>query len=319
MELLIAIPAAVGLGAMHFLEPGHGKGVMTAYLISSRARVRDAVTLAFTAALSHTFSIFLLALLATSAFQFLLPHQVEGWLGLVSGAIITFIGSKMVYQRLFPPVISLGGIRRVATEGAYVCEHGHVHPIGEYAGHDDHGHDHSHQHNVQAHDNHNHDYNHSHNHSHNHHHGHTHDHHHHGRLPHVHFDDYAHEIFSAGSDSGTAVHTRAVNRLQASSLRRLLTIGVLAGLIPCPSALAMLLAAASAGQVSYGIGMVLAFSLGGALSLSLLGILLLRAEKTVKFFEGRHVTHLMATLSALLIVVLGFLVTYESILKLELL
>lgn len=286
MELLIALPAAAGLGAMHFLEPGHGKGVMTAYLVSSRARTRDAITLAFTAALSHTFSIFLIALVATSALQFLMPHQVEGWLGLVSGAIITYIGAKMVYQRLFPPVVTLGGIRRAATEGTYVCDHGHVHLIGDPGGHD-----HSH-------------------------HGHR------------HFDDlitlddlapgYGSSGAGYGSSSGSAVHHRTVNRLQASSFRRLLTIGVLAGLIPCPSALAMLLAATSAGQVTHGIGMVLAFSLGGAVSLSLIGILLLRAENAVKFFERRSIGHMMATFSALLIVVLGFLVTYESILKLEL-
>lgn len=302
MDLLIALPAAVGLGAMHFLEPGHGKGVMTAYLISSRARTRDAITLAFTAALSHTFSIFLLALVATSALQFLLPHQVEGWLGLVSGAIITFIGAKMVYQRLFPPVVTLGGIRRAATAGTYVCDDGHVHQIGDLGGH-------SHHHHADSHG-----------------HGHSHDHSHHGHG-HRHFDDFVHlDDFSTGSGSGysssgsgSAVHNRAVNRLQASSFRRLLTIGVLAGLIPCPSALAMLLTAASAGEVTRGIGLVLAFSMGGALSLSLLGILLLRAENTVKFFERRSVGHLMATFSALLIVVLGFLVTYESILKLELL
>lgn len=302
MELLIALPAAAGLGAMHFLEPGHGKGVMTAYLVSSRARTRDAITLAFTAALSHTFSIFLIALVATSALQFLLPHQVEGWLGLVSGAIITYIGAKMVYQRLFPPVVTLGGIRRAATEGTYVCDHGHVHLIGDPSGHDPHHHGYGH------------------NHSHSH--GHLHDH------SHRHFDDlitlddlasgYGSSGAGYGSSSGSAVHHRTVNRLQASSFRRLLTIGVLAGLIPCPSALAMLLAATSAGQVTHGIGMVLAFSLGGAVSLSLIGILLLRAENAVKFFERRSIGHMMATFSALLIVVLGFLVTYESILKLEL-
>lgn len=98
--------------------------------------------------------------------------------------------------------------------------------------------------------------------------------------------------------------------------RRLLSIGVLAGLIPCPSSLVMLLAAISAGQVTYGVGLVVAFSLGGALALSLLGILLLKAESKVRHLERRRFGDLMSTLSAMIIVGLGFLVTYESLIKL---
>ena len=61
--------------------------------------------------------------------------------------------------------------------------------------------------------------------------------------------------------------------------------------------------------------MVAAFSLGGAFSLSLLGILLLKAENKVKLLERRRFSDMMATASSVLIVVLGFLVTYESFLK----
>jgi nickel/cobalt exporter len=266
LNLLVAIPAAVGLGALHFLEPGHGKGVMTAYLISSRARLRDAVLIGFTSALSHTFSILLLALVATSALQFVVPQQVEAWLGLLSGITITVIGTRMVLMRLFPPVVSLGGIRQ--REGTYVCSHGHLHHLHEPScEHDHHGHGHAHHHH--------------------------HDHHGHGH----------------GDGTGTAVASTIRSR------RRLLSIGILTGLIPCPSSLVMLLAAISAGQITYGIGMVAAFSLGGAFSLSLLGILLLKAENKVKLLERRRFSDMMATASSVLIVVLGFLVTYESFLK----
>ncbi|MGZ4123868.1 MAG: HoxN/HupN/NixA family nickel/cobalt transporter [Tumebacillaceae bacterium] len=230
MNLLVAIPTAVGLGALHFLEPGHGKGVMTAYLISSRARLRDAVVIGFTSARSHTLSILLLALVATSALQFAVPQQVEAWLGLLSGLTITVIGTRMVLMRLFPPVVSLGGLRQ--REGTYVCSHGHLHSLHEPScDHDHHAH---------------------------HHHGHGHGHAHHHHSHH-------------GDGTGTAVASAERSR------RRLLSIGILTGLIPCPSSLVMLLAAISAGQITYGIGMVAAFSLGGAFSLSLLGILLLKA------------------------------------------
>jgi nickel/cobalt transporter (NicO) family protein len=281
MDLLVALPAAVGLGALHFLEPGHGKGVMTAYLVSSRARLRDAILLSFTSAISHTLSILFLAFLATSALQFMLPHQIEGWLGLISGMVITVIGSRMVLQRIFPPVVSLGSLG--SWEQSYVCSHGHVHHVhGPSCDHDHHDHHHHH------HDHHDHHVHHDH-----------HDHHHHGHHHHDH--GHAHAVALRGS---------------TVEKRRLLSIGVLAGLIPCPSSLVMLLAAISAGQVTYGVGLVIAFSLGGALALSLLGILLLKAESKVRHLERRRFGDLMSTVSAMIIVGLGFLVTYESLIKL---
>ncbi|KEO84418.1 sulfite exporter TauE/SafE family protein [Tumebacillus flagellatus] len=273
MNVLLSIPAAIGLGALHFLEPGHGKGVMTAYLVSSRARPRDAVLLGVTNALAHTVSILFLALVATTALQVLLPQQIEAWLGLLSGAVITLIGGRMVLNLLFPPVVSLGRLNERGR--SYVCSHGHVHYV------DAQGRDHSHGHH------------------HDHHHGDSH-------VPH-----YADELHVLDSSSAVAAPVRS-----NTSLRRLFSIGVLTGLIPCPTSLVMLLTAISAGHVSLGVGMVLAFSFGGALSLSLLGLLLLKAESKARLLERRGISNLMAQVSSLVIVVLGILVTYESMFKL---
>lgn len=286
MELFYTMIAAMGIGALHSLEPGHGKGVMTAYLISSRARLRDAVLLGFTAAAAHTLTIFVLAFVATSALQFGAPETVEAWVGMVSGAIITLIGLKMVYQRLNPPVVSLGSIR--SGENVYVCSHGHVHKelaaAREAGGQTGTAHRHSPFRSTHHH--------HDHPHRHDHHHGHAH----------------AHDI------GGSLSLTDPQNR----SLRRLITIGILTGLIPCPTALVMLLAAVSEGNISGGIGLVTAFSLGGAIALSTLGILILKAEHKVRKLEQRRFGDLMAGVSACLIVVIGFLVTYESVTKLGL-
>jgi nickel/cobalt exporter len=276
LDPLVSIPAALGLGALHFLEPGHGKGVMTAYLVSSRARPRDAVLLGFTNAVAHTVSILFLAIVATTALQYLLPQQIEAWLTLLSGAVITMIGARMVLQMLFPPVVSLGRLNE--REKTYVCSHGHVHFVDE-AGHDrSHGHSH----------------------------GHAHEHHDHSHS----FHDELHVL----DGTGAAAVTARANR----STRRLFTIGVLTGLIPCPTSLVMLLTAVGAGQVSLGVGMVLAFSFGGALSLSLLGLLLLKAESKARLFERRGFSNLMAQVSSLVVLVLGVIVTYEALFKLGL-
>src|SRR5204863_10170068 len=53
---------AVLLGGLHALTPGHGKGVVAAYLIGSRGRVRDAVMLGGIVTFTHTISVIALGL-----------------------------------------------------------------------------------------------------------------------------------------------------------------------------------------------------------------------------------------------------------------
>lgn len=52
------------LGALHSFEPAHGKSVMAAYLIGQRRTVKDTVLLALTITVTHTFSVFALAVVA---------------------------------------------------------------------------------------------------------------------------------------------------------------------------------------------------------------------------------------------------------------
>ena len=76
MEIMYTIPAVMGLGALHSLEPGHGKGVITAYLISSGAKIKDAIIIGIISALAHTLSIALLAFSASSTIRFLFPQKL---------------------------------------------------------------------------------------------------------------------------------------------------------------------------------------------------------------------------------------------------
>ena len=68
------------------------------------------------------------------------------------------------------------------------------------------------------------------------------------------------------------------------SWRGLLALGVSGGLIPCPSALVVLLGSIALGRVGFGLALVVAFSLGLAATLTGLGILFLYAGR---FFERR--------------------------------
>ena len=67
--------------------------------------------------------------------------------------------------------------------------------------------------------------------------------------------------------------------------RGLIALGVAGGLLPCPSALVLLLGAISLGQVAFGLLLVAAFSLGLAGVLTAIGIALVHARR---LFEARR-------------------------------
>ncbi len=57
------IPGAILLGALHGLEPGHSKTMMAAFIVAIRGTVRQAVLLGLSATISHTAVIWVLALI----------------------------------------------------------------------------------------------------------------------------------------------------------------------------------------------------------------------------------------------------------------
>lgn len=97
--IILVLIVAFILGAIHALGPGHGKSLMAAYLIGSRGRISDAITLAFTLTISHVFSVFVVGLLALFLADFFLPETISKWFGLFSGIAIFFIGLWLFISR----------------------------------------------------------------------------------------------------------------------------------------------------------------------------------------------------------------------------
>ena len=87
-----------------------------------------------------------------------------------------------------------------------------------------------------------------------------------------------------------------------------------AGLIPCPSALVVLLGAIAQHQVALGLALILAFSVGLAATLTALGLLVVHARRVTTRLRvpQRLVTGLPAA-SALVIVALGCLLTLQAV------
>ena len=102
----------------------------------------------------------------------------------------------------------------------------------------------------------------------------------------------------------------------APSRRSLVAVGITGGLLPCPSALVVLLAAISVHRVAFGMLLIVAFSAGLALSITGIGLVAVFAKQIFKraSFEGRLV-RLLPAASALVILGAGLAMTVRALPK----
>jgi ABC-type nickel/cobalt efflux system permease component RcnA len=214
--VLASLAAALFWGAAHALSPGHGKTIITAYLVGQRGTPRHAALLGLIVTATHTAGVFALGLVTLLLSRFIVPERLYPWLNLASGMLVVAIGASVLAAR---------------------WRH------------------------RRAHSHHHHD--------------------------HVHI-----------------------------SGRSLVAVGVSGGLLPCPSALVVLLAAISLHRVAYGMVLIVAFSLGLALSITGIGLVSVLAKRAFRrvTFEGA-VVRLLPALSALVIVVAGIAMTARALPK----
>ena len=100
----------------------------------------------------------------------------------------------------------------------------------------------------------------------------------------------------------------------APGLRGLVAVGVSGGVIPCPTALVVLLAAISLHRIGYGLVLIVAFSLGLAATITAIGLVAVTAKRAFArlSFEGRLVRVLPAV-SALAVLGLGIAMTVRAL------
>ncbi len=89
---------AAGLGALHALEPGHGKTIVAAYLVGSRGTARHAVFLGGIVTAAHTAGVYLLGAITLYASKYIVPDQLYPWLGMISGIIIAVLAAYMMIR-----------------------------------------------------------------------------------------------------------------------------------------------------------------------------------------------------------------------------
>jgi nickel/cobalt transporter (NicO) family protein len=100
--------------------------------------------------------------------------------------------------------------------------------------------------------------------------------------------------------------------------RALLAMGASAGLIPCPSALVVLLGAVAQHQIGLGMVLIVAFSFGLAATLTALGLLVVAAGRVSTRLSGARTGRVLAVLPALssvAIVAVGLVLTAQAVPK----
>jgi ABC-type nickel/cobalt efflux system permease component RcnA len=151
-------------------------------------------------------------------------------------------------------------------------------------------------------------------HKHSHHHSHAHDHSHSHEPHHMPVHHHGHSNgFTHTHTHGGHTHTHLVP--EQITMGTLLSLGVSGGLVPCPSALILLLSAISLGQVVLGLALLGAFSLGLAIVLMAVGALVLYGKNLLPKTLGaadHPVLRLLPVFSSVVVIIVGLLMTLTA-------
>lgn len=123
-----------------------------------------------------------------------------------------------------------------------------------------------------------------------------------GHGHHHHDHDHGHE------------HPHHHDHDDALTSKGILGVGIAAGLLPCPSALVVLLSAIALHRVGLGLALIVAFSLGLAATITAIGLVAVLARRTFSrlSLDGRLVRALPAA-SAALILAVGLVITARAL------
>ena len=126
-----------------------------------------------------------------------------------------------------------------------------------------------------------------------------------------------HRAHDHGHDhDGPGGHTHAPPGADGSAItvRSMLALGISGGILPCPSALVVMLGAIAVHRVAFGLVLVVAFSLGLAATLTGVGVLVVYARRFVdRVPSSGRIVQAAPTFSAAVITVLGVGLTVQAL------
>ncbi|WP_214471977.1 nickel/cobalt transporter [Mesorhizobium sp. dw_380] len=289
-KLWVLIGLSFAYGIFHAAGPGHGKAVISSYMVANEVALRRGILLSFVSALLQGLTA--VAVMAVAYFVLrgtaVSMTDAAWFMEIMSFVFVTLFGAWLLWRKVGPSVLRLFG-----KGPAYSLSAAHAgYSRGGHAGHSHAGHSHAahshsahaHSHALQVHD----DHDHVHDHSHDHHHDHgarDHDHHHdHGAHSHAHHDHAAGEVCE------TCGHSHAPDPALLSGdrfdWRTAWTAVAAVGIRPCSGALIVLSFALLNGLWLGGLLSVLAMSIGTAITVSALATLAVTAKNWAVYFAG---------------------------------
>lgn len=96
----VYFPTALLLGALHALEPGHAKALTAAYLIGIKGTKKDAFLLGLSVALTHSIVVVGISALALYIGRETFTQDVTRWLQIGSGIIVILLGLWLMIKRI---------------------------------------------------------------------------------------------------------------------------------------------------------------------------------------------------------------------------
>jgi nickel/cobalt transporter (NicO) family protein len=287
---------ALVLGGLHALTPGHGKAMVAAYLVGSRGRVRDAITLGWVVTATHTAVVFAFGLAIAFISNFVVPRALYPTLELIAGLLVASLGAYLLLNRIRelrarnrPRYLHASNGHKQAQAAVAkqsktlvqvgAAQGGAALPVRTASGaaqsksaDNGNGHDHGHEHTKNTGTLY----------------GHSHD----GRY-HVHVNPNA---------------TRPLSR------RGLVGLGIAGGLVPCSDAIAILFVA-GVGRIWLGMGLVTAFSLGLAAVLIIIGVVLvkMKGRMDMKLVSNPFWTYWIPVISACIVLLMGLFIVFAAL------
>jgi nickel/cobalt transporter (NicO) family protein len=232
-------------GIFHAAGPGHGKAVISSYLVANNETWRRGVVLSFASAILQAFTA--VAIVGIAAAMLGATAKAMGdtvrVIEIVSYALIVLIGLRLLWVkgRAFLRLL------RGSADAGPSHDHAHIHA---------------------------HDHHHGHNHDHNHNHDHHHDHHHHGHA-------HAHDHHDHGDEASAWGHAHAPEPQELTGrhwFRRGLSAIVAVGLRPCSGAIIVLVFALAQGLFWIGVASTVLMGIGTAITVAAIATLAVGAR-----------------------------------------
>jgi nickel/cobalt exporter len=251
-------------GIFHAAGPGHGKAVISSYIVANNETWTRGVVLSFASALIQALVAVVLVgmaaavLNATAATMGRAVNVIE----IVSYSLIILIGVRLLWVKGRAFMALLHTLHRPAAVGAAVTprDHDHAHLGHAHLGHAHHGHAHHH-------------------HEHDHHHDHDHDHH--------HGEGHAHHHHAHGEDASAWGHAHAPEPEELAGpggWKRGLSAVLAVGLRPCSGAILVLVFALAQGLFWAGVASTFVMGIGTAITVAVIASIAVGARAWAQHF-----------------------------------